>query len=114
MTTLFFKITNQMIIMCKRYLLYPGPNAAGPKVNLWEQGYPDLILRLEHCMKLNDTYQQLYYAVKEKLASQPKGKQFDFNESRIFSKIDQFCKRVQKLKDLSIGDRKIYRATLQC
>jgi len=100
MTTLFFKITNQMIIMCKRYLLYPGPNASGPKVNLWEQGYADLITRLEHCIKLNDTYQQLYYAVKEKLASQPKGKQFDFNESRIFGKIDQFCKRVQKLKDL--------------
>jgi dynein heavy chain len=100
MTTLFFKITNQMITMCKRYVLYPGPKATGPKVNLWDQNYDDLIPRLEHCIKLNDTYQELYNAVKEKLATQPKGKQFDFNQSRIFGKIDQFCKRIQKLRDL--------------
>ena len=100
MTTLFFKITNQMITMCKKHILYPGPNATGRKVDLWEQKYADLIPRLENCIKLNDTYQQLYQAVKDKLATQPKGKQFDFNESRIFGKIDQFSKRVQKLKDL--------------
>jgi len=97
---LFYKITNQMITMCKRYVLYPGANGTGQKVNMWDQNYEDLIPRLEHCVKLNDTYQELYRAVKEKLAAQPKGKQFDFNESQIFGRIDQFCKRINKLKDL--------------
>ena len=100
MTTLFYKISNQMIFMCKRYVLYPGPNGTGSKVALWDQRPDDLINRLGHCIKLHDTYQELYNQVKEKLAEQPKGKQFDFNEIRIFGKIDQFCKRIQKLKDL--------------
>ena len=32
--------------------------------------------------------------------SQPKVKQFDFNEGQIFGKMDLFCKRVQKLMDM--------------
>ncbi|KAJ1489265.1 hypothetical protein T484DRAFT_1780671, partial [Baffinella frigidus] len=42
----------------------------------------------------------LYHAAKEKLAEKPKGKQFDFVEKEIFSKLDQFCKRAQKLIDM--------------
>ena len=102
MTNLFYKITNQIIMMSKKYLLFP--DVAGQKsvrkVDLWDQNFNELAVKLEHCIKLNETFQELYHAVKEKLATQPKGKQFDFNESRIFSKLDQFCKRVQKLKDL--------------
>lgn len=89
-------------MMSKKYLLFP--DVAGQKsvrkVDLWDQNFDELAVKLEHCIKLNETFQELYHAVKEKLATQPKGKQFDFNESRIFSKLDQFCKRVQKLKDL--------------
>jgi hypothetical protein len=38
--------------------------------------------------------------VQEKLALQPKVKQFDFNESQIFGKINSFCRRLQKLVDM--------------
>lgn len=51
-------------------------------------------------LKLHETYVQLYNATKEKLALQPKGKQFDFNETLIFGKFDQFVKRVGKLLDM--------------
>ena len=41
-----------------------------------------------------------YRATKERLAAQPKGKQFDFNETAIFGQFDLLCKRVQKLLDM--------------
>lgn len=45
-------------------------------------------------------YQETYRLTKEKLASNPKGKQFDFNEQAIFGRFDLFCRRVIKLIDL--------------
>ena len=37
---------------------------------------------------------------KEKLASMPKGKQFDFDPARIFHKSTLFCRRLEKLIDM--------------
>ena len=37
---------------------------------------------------------------RDKLLTQPKGKQFDFNETAIFGKFDLFCRRVEKLQDM--------------
>ena len=96
MTTLFVKITNQMIKTCKRCIECPN----GTKTKLWEQDPEDLLKRLEMSLKLNDAYQELYRVTKEKLQTQPKVKQFDFNESQIFGKFDLYCKRVQKLIDM--------------
>ena len=98
MTTLFVKITNQMIKTCKKNVEYPDPE--GSKVKLWDQDPEDLLQRLEMSLRLNDAYQELYRITKEKLQGQPKVKQFDFNESRIFGKFDLYCKRVQKLMDM--------------
>eukprot|EP00854_Cymbomonas_tetramitiformis_P001067 gene1068-1616_t len=92
MTTLFCKITNQMITNCKNFVLSPG--------QLWNQDKPSLLANLELCMKLNEAYQEQYKLTRDRLMSQPKGKQFDFNESKIFSKFDLFCKRVSKLLDM--------------
>jgi len=98
MTTLFVKITNQMIKTCKTNVEFPDPE--GSKVKLWDQNPEDLLERLEMSLRLNDAYQELYRITKEKLQGQPKVKQFDFNESRIFGKFDLYCKRVQKLMDM--------------
>mmetsp|Transcript_13743 Transcript_13743/g.31844 ORF Transcript_13743/g.31844 Transcript_13743/m.31844 type:complete len:4493 (+) Transcript_13743:136-13614(+) len=92
MTTLFVKITNQMIKNCRKCITKPG--------RLWDQDVGDLLQRLESCLKLNDAYQEQYRLTKDKLMTQPKVKQFDFNESQIFGKLDLFCKRVQKLMDM--------------
>ena len=43
---------------------------------------------------MNEAYQEQYRVTKEKLTTQPKVKQFDFNESEIFGKFDLFCKRI--------------------
>jgi dynein heavy chain len=92
MTTLFVKITNQMIQNCRKYISGNG--------RIWDQPPLVLVEKLESCLALNETYQEQYLLQKERLAEQPKVKQFDFNESQIFGKFDLFCKRVMKLVDL--------------
>ncbi|GBG77441.1 hypothetical protein CBR_g23890 [Chara braunii] len=92
MTVLFVKVTNQMITKCKEFIKGPG--------KLWEQDKASLIQNLELCIRLNEQYQEQYRQTRDKLQSQAKGKQFDFNEQRIFHKFDVFCKRLTKLVDM--------------
>jgi dynein heavy chain len=92
MTTLFCKVTNQMITNCKEFVLVKG--------QLWNQDKLPLLVNLGLCLKLNEEYQEHYRLTRDRLLSQPKGKQFDFNEAKIFSKFDLFCKRVSKLIDM--------------
>jgi len=56
MTALFVKVTNQMIVCCKNYLLHKGP--------LWTQDRPTLIKRLHACIDLRDTYREHYRRTK--------------------------------------------------
>jgi len=98
MTDLFVKITHAMIGNCKKYIV--SLQAADVGESLWKKDTGALIARLEACLKLNEMYQETYRLTKEKLASNPKGKQFDFNEQAIFGRFDLFCRRVIKLIDL--------------
>lgn len=63
MTSLFVKITNQMITSCKEYIYKDG----GAK--LWEQDVPVLIKRLTDCVKLNENYQRCFHDTKVRLLS---------------------------------------------
>ena len=94
LTMLFKKITNKMIHNCRQFV------QGGPTAKLWGQPFPQLVTRLQACLALNEGYQEQYYMTRDKLLTQPKGKQFDFNESAIFSKFDLFCRRIEKLSDM--------------
>eukprot|EP00966_Prymnesium_polylepis_P069746 1621542-Prymnesium_polylepis.1 len=94
MTVLFRKITNKMIWNCRQHINGPDSN-----LKMWDQNIPQLIARLQSCLALNEFYQEHYYMTRDKLLTQPKGKQFDFNDSAIFGKFDLFCRRVEKLQD---------------
>ena len=48
MTTLFVKITNQMITNCKQHIKAPG--------KLWEQDPQVLIANMEQCLKLYEVF----------------------------------------------------------
>eukprot|EP00002_Diphylleia_rotans_P021973 TRINITY_DN428_c1_g1_i1.p1 TRINITY_DN428_c1_g1~~TRINITY_DN428_c1_g1_i1.p1 ORF type:complete len:4548 (+),score=958.95 TRINITY_DN428_c1_g1_i1:229-13872(+) len=92
MTNLFAKITNQMITACKVCINAPG--------KLWDQDPNQLVQNMEMCLRLNEAYQEQYRLTKDKLLTQPKGRQFDFNEQTIFGKFDSFCTRLRKLIDV--------------
>ena len=95
MTTLFGKVTNQMIVKCKQSLLEGDSSDL-----LWEHDPAVLVERMEVCLKLNEAFQEQYRLTKDKLLTMPKGKQFDFNQMQIFGKFDLFCRRVIKLIDM--------------
>ena len=93
MTTLFCKITSQMITNCKAFI-------KAPAAKLWDQDPESLLANLQLALRLNEAYQEQYKLTRDRLMSQPKGKQFDFAEARIFGRFDLFCKRVSKLIDM--------------
>lgn len=74
MTSLFVKITNQMITSCKEYIYAD----AGSK--LWDQDRQVLVKNLTDCIKLNEAYQRCFHDTKRKLQETPQEKQFDFSE----------------------------------
>ena len=95
MTALFAKITEQMIVNCKMHIT--GDESSE---SLWDNNPQDLVRKLEGCLKLNEAYQEQYRLTKSKLEQTPKGKQFTFDEMKIFGKFDLFCRRVIKLIDM--------------
>eukprot|EP01135_Chromosphaera_perkinsii_P008183 Nk52_evm5s1178 gene=Nk52_evmTU5s1178 len=93
MTSLFVKITNQMISACKHYVYADGSK-------IWEQDSDQLIDKLNNCIALNDEYQKSFQKVKQKLQESPNEKPFDFSEMYIFGKFDTFCKRLSKVIEM--------------
>ncbi|KAJ3249557.1 Dynein heavy chain 5, axonemal [Chytriomyces hyalinus] len=94
MTSLFVKVTNQMITSCKEYIY----KDEGTK--LWDQDRTQLVKKLNECVKLNEAYQRCFHETKKRLQENPHEKQFDFSEMYIFGKFDAFCKRIQKVIDM--------------
>ncbi|KAK3724620.1 hypothetical protein RRG08_041104 [Elysia crispata] len=93
MTSLFVKVTNQMITTCKAYI-YQGVS------KIWEHPKDTLLKRLDECIHLNTEYQKQFQKTKEKLRETPNERQFEFSENYIFGKYDTFCKRLEKIKDM--------------
>jgi dynein heavy chain len=113
MTGLFVKITNQMIMNCKNYILNfkaksagatkapakksKGGAAAGDDSVLWDEKViprKDLITVLKQCLQLHETYLSQYEFTKKRLESMPKTRQFDFNPQKIFGRFDLFKRRL--------------------
>jgi dynein heavy chain len=95
MTSLFQKITEQMIANCKFNIV--GEESSD---SLWNIDPGELVRKLEACLKLNEAYKEQYKLTKAKLEQTPKGKQFTFKETDIFGRFDLFCRRVIKLIDM--------------
>ncbi|XP_067868157.1 dynein axonemal heavy chain 5 isoform X2 [Heterodontus francisci] len=90
MTSLFVKVTNQMITTCKRYL-YQNVG------KIWDQNRQELLKKIKDCTQLNVEYQKHFQRIREKLRESPNERQFEFSENYIFGKFDTFCKRLVKI-----------------
>ncbi|XP_076815353.1 dynein axonemal heavy chain 5-like isoform X1 [Clavelina lepadiformis] len=93
MTSLFVKVTNQMITTCKLYI-----NHGAAKI--WDQDRMTLLRKMEDCQVLNQEYQKAFHKIKEKLKENPNERQFEFSENYIFGKFDTFCRRLDKLTEM--------------
>lgn len=95
MTNLFERITNQLINRCKSHIY------AGEGVNaLWQQPPESVIEKMNASIQLYEEYRKHYKDTKAKLATMPKGKQFNFDETSIFGKFTRFRRRLEKLIDM--------------
>ena len=88
--SLLVKITNQIIISCKRYI------TAGGRVTIWNQNIEDVERKLKECIALNEYYINVYHKVKAGDDNRA-GRIFHFSEKYIFGKFDSFCNRLKNL-----------------
>ncbi|XP_056155233.1 dynein axonemal heavy chain 5 [Lampris incognitus] len=94
MTSLFVKVTNQMISTCRTYLTQGV-------ARVWDHSRPVLLQRISECCQLNREYQRCFHSVRDKLRENPEDRQFEFSENYIFGKFDAFCRRLEKMADMA-------------
>ncbi|CAF1008159.1 unnamed protein product [Rotaria sordida] len=94
MTSLFIKITNQMITSSKIYITNNYTQT------IWSQDQAHVISKIRDCIKLNEEYQRHFQLTKAKLASSSSERPFDFSEMYIFGKFDSFIRRCEKIMDV--------------
>ncbi|CAH1269411.1 DNAH5 [Branchiostoma lanceolatum] len=94
MTSLFVKVTNQMITACKAFITNKGLE------DIWSQPRETLLSKLRACIRLNQEYQRCFHKTRQKLHKMPNEKQFDFSEMYIFGKFDTFVRRLDKILDM--------------
>ncbi|OWF42162.1 dynein heavy chain 8, axonemal-like [Mizuhopecten yessoensis] len=91
MTSLFIKVTNQMVTACKNYITDDGVS------RIWDQPRQPLIEKLENSVSLFRNYQAIFQRTKKKIEATPGEKPFEFSEMYIFGKFETFCKRLEKI-----------------
>ena len=97
MTDLFVKVSHALIGMCVAHVLDAEREADD---TLWARDGAALLPRLGLCLRANEVYHESYRLTREKLAAQPEGRQFAFDEAAIFGRLDSLCRRALKLIDL--------------
>jgi len=95
MTSLFLKITNQMINTCRKYI----KEGYG---KLWDIPRQELLEKINQSKKLFVEYQNNFHKTREKLKSMENERQWDFSENYIFGKFEAFCKRLDKIADVIV------------
>ncbi|KAM6935223.1 dynein axonemal heavy chain 5 isoform 4-T4 [Lycodopsis pacificus] len=93
-TSLFVKVTNQMITACKAYVTNNGSNS------IWDQPQQVVADKIKAAIHLNQEYQRYFHKTKEKLEQTPSERQFDFSEVYIFRKFDTFQRRLNKILEM--------------
>ncbi|KAI2655575.1 Dynein axonemal heavy chain 5 [Labeo rohita] len=93
-TSLFVKVTNQMITACKAYITNNG------SATIWDQPQEVVSEKLKASIRLNQEYQKYFQKTKQKLDENPSERQFDFSEMYIFGKFDTFQRRLNKILNM--------------
>ncbi|XP_075396980.1 dynein axonemal heavy chain 5 [Tenrec ecaudatus] len=93
-TSLFVKVTNQMISACKAYITNNGT------ATIWSQPQEVVVEKISSAIKLKQEYQHCFHRTKEKLKQNPNEKQFEFSEMYIFGKFETFHRRLAKITDI--------------
>ncbi|XP_072911453.1 dynein axonemal heavy chain 8-like [Hemitrygon akajei] len=91
LTSLFIKVTNQMVTACKAYITQNGA------VRVWDQDYETVINKMQECKKLLVEYRRYFQNTKKHATETEQDNPFDVSEMYIFGKLEVFCKRMVKI-----------------
>ncbi|XP_072356695.1 dynein axonemal heavy chain 8-like [Scyliorhinus torazame] len=94
MTSLFIKITNQMVTACKEYITEDGT------ARVWDQDSEIVINKMEECKKLLVEYRKFFQNTKKYTTETAHDNPFDVSEMYIFGKLEVFCKRLAKITEM--------------
>ncbi|GCB65196.1 hypothetical protein scyTo_0013426, partial [Scyliorhinus torazame] len=94
MTSLFIKVTNQMVTACKEYITEDG------STRVWDQNSDIVIRKVEECKKLLAEYRKCFHNTKRHTTETVRDIPFDVSEMYIFGKFEVFCKRLAKITEM--------------
>ncbi|XP_012885023.1 PREDICTED: dynein heavy chain 8, axonemal [Dipodomys ordii] len=94
MTSLFIKVTNQMVTACKAYITDGGIN------HVWDQETPIVLKKIQDCIFLFKEYQTSFHKTRKQILESSGEKSFEVSEMYIFGKFEAFCKRLEKITEM--------------
>ncbi|XP_004619390.1 dynein axonemal heavy chain 8 [Sorex araneus] len=94
MTSLFIKVTNQMVTACKAYI------TDGGSVHVWDQETPVVLTKIQDCIFLFKEYQASFHKTRKQILESLGEKSFEVSEMYIFGKFEAFCKRLEKITEM--------------
>ncbi|XP_010219892.1 PREDICTED: dynein heavy chain 8, axonemal [Tinamus guttatus] len=94
MTSLFIKVTNQMVTSCKAYITDGGLS------RVWEQETPIVISKIKDCIFLLKEYQKCFHKTRQQILETLGEKSFEVSEMYIFGKFEAFCRRLEKITEM--------------
>uniref|UniRef100_G1N2L4 Dynein axonemal heavy chain 5 n=1 Tax=Meleagris gallopavo TaxID=9103 RepID=G1N2L4_MELGA len=93
-SSLFVKVTTQMITACKSYITNNGT------ATIWNQPPDRVMEKLRAAIQLKQEYQNCFRNMKKTLEQNSAERQFDFSEVYIFGKFETFNRRLVKIIDV--------------
>lgn len=94
------KITNQLTLAAENYLTNGG------SVSVWTQVYEQLVVKIESCQELFETYKELYHKTVREMERNPKELTWDCSESMIFGNIILLTARLEKITKICETQKK--------
>ncbi|XP_071074543.1 dynein axonemal heavy chain 8 [Dasypus novemcinctus] len=94
MTSLFIKVTNQMVTACKAYITDGGTS------HVWDQETPTVLKKIQDCIFLFKEYQTSFHKTRKQILESSGEKSFEVSEMYIFGKFEAFCKRLEKITEM--------------
>ncbi|XP_069464857.1 dynein axonemal heavy chain 8 [Ambystoma mexicanum] len=91
MTSLFIKVTNQMVTTCQAYITDNGTS------RVLDLDTEVVIKRIQDCMFLFKEYQRCFHSARKQTLQAAGDKPFEVSEMYIFGKFEGFCKRLEKI-----------------
>uniref|UniRef100_A0A8C2TVC6 Dynein axonemal heavy chain 5 n=1 Tax=Coturnix japonica TaxID=93934 RepID=A0A8C2TVC6_COTJA len=93
-SSLFVKVTTQMITACKSYI------TNNDSATIWDQPPDRVMEKLHAAIRLKQEYLNCFHNMKKNLEQNPAERQFDFSEVYIFGKFESFNRRLVKIIDV--------------